>query len=144
MRWLALLTAMVIAATSPVQAEHARHHMVIHVDSPDADVMTEALHNATNTIDTARQQGATVAIEIVANGRGTTMFVEGLSPVRDEVQRIHAAYPAIVMSVCGISLAHTATAMKQELTVLPEARVVPSGALRIVQLQEQHWAYLKP
>ncbi len=48
------------------------------------------------------------------------------------------------MSACGISLTHTAASMKKQLTVMPEARVVPSGAVRIMQLEEQHWAYLKP
>lgn len=144
MRWLVLLVAIVIASLSSAQARPTQHHMVIHVDSPDPDVMTEALHNATNTIDTARRRGDTAAIEIVANGRGTIMFVAGSSPVPDEVRRVHTAYPGIVMSACGISLAHIAAAMKRTLDVLPEARVVPSGAFRIMQLQEQHWAYLKP
>jgi intracellular sulfur oxidation DsrE/DsrF family protein len=50
----------------------------------------------------------------------------------------------MVMSACAISLAHIAAEMKKPLTVMPEARVVPSGAVRIMELEEQHWAYLKP
>lgn len=144
MRALALLLGFLFALGGPAGAQAISHRMVIHVDSPDQEVMVEALHNATNAIDTIRAQGGTVTIEIVANGRGTTMFVERLSPVRDEVRRIHAAYPDLVMSACAISLAHTEAAMKQKLTVLAEARVVPSGAVRIMELQEQHWSYLKP
>ena len=106
--------------------------------------MLEALHNATNVVDSMRKQGRTIDIEIVANGPGSSMFVDALSPIEDEVRHIHAAYPNIVMSVCGISLAHTEAAMKKQLTVMPEARIVPSGAARIMELEEQHWAYLKP
>jgi intracellular sulfur oxidation DsrE/DsrF family protein len=133
-----------LAAASPARAQEALHRMLIHVDSPDADVMTETLHNAANTIDTIRKQRGTVAIEIVANGLRTSMFIDALSPVKPEVQRLHAAYPEVVMSACGISLAHTEASMKKQLTVMPEARIVPSGMVRIMELEEQHWAYLKP
>jgi hypothetical protein len=106
--------------------------------------MTEALHNAANLIETLRKEASTVGIEIVANGPGISMFIDSMSPVKDEVRRIHAAYPDVVMSACAVSLAHTEDAMKKTLTVLPEARIIPSGAVRIMELEEQHWAYLKP
>lgn len=144
MRALTLMLGILLAAASPGRAQDAPHRMLIHVDSPDADVMTETLHNAANTIDTIRKQRGTVAIEIVANGPRTSMFIDALSPVKPEVQRLHAAYPEVVMSACGISLAHTEASMKKQLTVMPEARVVPSGVVRIMELEEQHWAYLKP
>jgi len=144
MRALTLMLGILVAFASPAPAQDARHRMVIHVDSADQQVMVEALHNATNVIDTIRKQGGTVAVEIVANGAGTAMFIEALSPVTDEVRRIHAAYPGVVMSACAISLAHTEAAMQRKLTVLGEARVVPSGAVRIMELEEQHWTYLKP
>jgi len=144
MRTLTVMLGILVALASPVLAQDARHHLVIHVDSPDRELMFEALHNATNAIDTIRKGGGTIAVEIVANGAGTAMFVEELSPVTDEVRRIHATYPGVVMSACAISLGHIETGMKRKLTVMGEARVVPSGAVRIMELEEQHWAYLKP
>jgi uncharacterized protein len=144
MRVLTLVLGILLALASTAQAQNARHRLLIHVDSAEQEVMVEALHNATNAIDTIHKQGGSVAVEIVANGRGTAMFIEGLTPVQDEVRRIHAAYPTLVMSACAISLAHTEAAMQRKLTVLAEAGVVPSGAVRIMELEEQHWAYLKP
>jgi uncharacterized protein len=144
MRALLLLLAILVAPVFPADAQGKQHRLVIHVDAADATLMSEALHNAANTIDTTRKQGDTVLIEIVANGPGIAMFIDGLSPVQDEVRRTRATYPSVVMSVCGISLAHTEADMKKPLTVLPEARVVPSGAVRIMELEELGWAYLKP
>jgi len=144
MRTLMLLFCILLAPALPAYAQGTQNRMVIHVDSGDAPVMNEALHNAANVIETIRGQGGTVLIEIVANGPGTAMFVDELSPVSAEVRRMHAAYPTVVMSVCAISLAHTEANMKRRLTVLPEAHVVPSGAVRIMELEEQGWAYLKP
>ena len=144
MRPLSLMLGILFALASSARAQDAQHHLVIHIDSGDQQMMVEALHNATNVIDTIRTRGESVAVEIVANGLGTALFIEGLSPVKDEVRRIHAAYPDVVMSACAISLAHTETAMQRKLTVMSEAHVVPSGAVRIMELEEQHWAYLKP
>jgi intracellular sulfur oxidation DsrE/DsrF family protein len=144
MRALIIMLGVLLAAASPARSQDTQHHMVIHVDSPATNVMDEALRNAANVIDTIRKQGGTVAIEIIANGQGTSMFIDALSPVKPEVRQFHTAYPDVVLSACGISLAHTEAAMKMRLTVMPEARVVPSGAVRIMELQEQHWAYLKP
>ena len=133
-----------VALAVPIHARTAPHQLVIHVDSPDAEVMTEALHNAANVIETEHKAGQTVAIEIVANGPGSSIFISELTPVADAVRSLHATYPAVVMSLCRISFAHTEAAMKKTLTVMPEARLVPSGAVRIMDLQQQHWAYLKP
>ncbi|HUB47757.1 MAG TPA: hypothetical protein VMB73_22490 [Acetobacteraceae bacterium] len=144
MRFIVLMLCGILLPASSGWADGKQHRMVIHVDSADAEIMSEALHNATNIIETERKAHDTARIEIVANGYGTKMFIRELSPVADEVRRVHAAYPSIVFSACGISLAHSEAAMKRSLTVLPQARVVPSGAARIMELEEQGWAYLKP
>lgn len=144
MRRLILLLALVTAIAAPARAQSPHHFLVIHIDSGEAEMMIEALHNATSTIDTIQQRGGAIAVEIVANGRGTAMFIASLSPVRDEIVRIHAKYPNIVMSACGISFAHTEQALKEKLVLVPEARMVPSGAVRIMELQERRWSYLKP
>ena len=64
----------------PAHTQGTQHHLLIHVDSADRDVMVESLHNAANVIDTVHREGGTVAIEIVANGPGTSMFIDELSP----------------------------------------------------------------
>ena len=145
MRSLVLLLLTFACLATPGYAKDAhRHHLLIHVDSADKEVMVEALHNATNAIDTVRKQGGQVDVEIVANGFGTAMFVTDLSPVADEVRRIKTSYPALAMSACAISLVHIEASMKKPHTVLPQARTVPSGAVRIMELEEQGWPYLKP
>ncbi|MGH7154520.1 MAG: hypothetical protein ACREF3_11395 [Acetobacteraceae bacterium] len=144
MRAIRLAFAFLLVAALVAPASAAQHRLLIHVDSPDPAVMTEALHNAANVVKAMRAQGDQVAIEIVANGPGTSMLIEPLSPVKDDVRRLHAAYPDVVLSACGVSLAHMEATMKRKLPVMTEARVVPSGAVRIMELEEQHWTYLKP
>lgn len=136
------------AAAAPFAARAAiadpEHRMVIHVNSATKETMEEALHNASNVIDHYRAHGSAASIEIVANGRGTTMFVDGLSPVGKEIAAYRARYPDMVFDVCAHSLASTEKALDRKLKVMPEARIVPSGAVRIQELEEKGWAYLKP
>jgi uncharacterized protein len=144
MRLVTLLLCAVLLAALPAAARAKEHHLVIHVDSDHAEVMTEALHNAANVISAEREHGDATRIEIVANGPGIIMLIGDLSPVKDEIRRFHAESPQVVLSACGIALAHTEQVMKRHLGVVPEARVVPSGAARIMELEERGWAYLKP
>ena len=140
----AALALALSAAAPPALRAEAPHRMVIHVNSPTREVMVEALNNAANTIDYFRQRGSTAAIEIVVNGRGVTMFAAGMSPVGGELAAFHARYPDAVFDACALSLAAVGKALNRTLEVLPEARTVPSGAARILELEEQHWGYLKP
>jgi uncharacterized protein len=139
----ALALALSVVAPPALRAE-APHRMVIHMNSPTRETMIEALNNAANVIDAYRAHGSTAAIEIVANGRGVTMFAAGMSPVGGEVAAFHARYPDVVFDACALSLAAVGKSLNRQLQVLPEARIVPSGAVRILELEEQHWAYLKP
>ena len=137
--------ALILSTLAPLaSAAEAPHRMVIHVNSPTRETMVEALNNAANVIEYFRARGSAAAIEIVANGRGVTMFAAGMSPVAGDVAAFHARYPDAVFDACANSLAAVGKALSRKLEVLPEARAVPSGAARILELEEQHWGYLKP
>lgn len=144
MRALIVLLGMLLVIALPAPAPQPGHRLLIHVDSPDAAVMAEALRDVTELIDTLRAQGATVAIEIIADGPGASMLLDEVSPVKDEVRRIHATYANVTMTVCESAIVHAEATLNRPLTVMPEARSVPSCVARIIQLEEQHWTYLKP
>lgn len=144
MRRLLPVLAMLIAVASPATAADGPRRLVVHIDSPDPKFMAMGLHNAENVAKAIHDQGGDVTIEIVANGPAAAMFVDSLSPVKDDIKHLHATWPKMALSICAISLAKLQADSKQTLTVIPEAHPVPSGALRVMELQEQHWSYLKP
>ncbi|MGA9865066.1 MAG: hypothetical protein WBQ75_01350 [Acetobacteraceae bacterium] len=139
-----IMLAVLLAAPVAARADTEAHRLVIHMNDPTKEIMIEALHNAGNVMDYYRAHDSSAAIEIVANGRGVTMFVKDLSPVAAEVAELHTRYPSIVFDACAISLAHTEKALGRKLEVMPPARIIPSGAVRILELEEQHYGYLKP
>jgi intracellular sulfur oxidation DsrE/DsrF family protein len=52
--------------------------------------------------------------------------------------------PTIAFRACGNTQANMARNEKQEIELIPEATVVKSGVVRIMELQEQGWSYLRP
>ena len=143
---LLLCLTLCLAGTTRSRADAAGavHHLVIHVDRSDAETMRIALGNATNTIEYYRQAGGSVAIEIVANGPGVIMLIRKESPVESDLAAFHARYPYVVLSACAHSLHALEDIHGHALPLVTGAHTVPSGAVRILELEEQHWAYLKP
>jgi intracellular sulfur oxidation DsrE/DsrF family protein len=68
--------------------------------------------------------------------------------VKDRIAQIASAdatFPSkIVFSACN----NTKQAMEKReghpITIIPQAGIVPSGVVRIMQLEEQGWSYVRP
>ncbi len=124
------------------------HRLAIQVDQNDPAVMNLALNNAENVMEYYRDKGEDVEVEIVAFGPGLNMLRDDTSPVKDRIAQIanaDASFPAkIVLSACN----NTKQAMEKReghaITIVPQARIVPSGVVRIMELEEQGWSYVRP
>jgi intracellular sulfur oxidation DsrE/DsrF family protein len=139
--------AILIAALSSSFAGRAKTHRVtIQVDQNDPAVMNLALNNVTNIIDAYKAKGEDVQIELVAYGPGLNMFRDDTSPVKDRLKQISAlSFPSrIKFSACNITKEGMEKREGHPITIVPEASLVPSGAIRLLELQESGWSYLKP
>ena len=45
---------------------------------------------------------------------------------------------------CGNTLANQSAKENKQISLVPEAHIVPTGIARIVELQEQGWSYIRP
>src|ERR1051325_3675525 len=118
------------------------HHAVIQVTQNDPAVMNMALNNAENLTKYYRDKGEQIEIEIVAYGPGLHMLRGDTSPVKGRLAVL--AMDNMTFSACGNTLNAQAKQEGKELTLVPEARIVPTGIGRIIELQEQHWTYVRP
>ena len=67
------------------------------------------------------------------------------SPVLDRIKSLKDAFPSkIQFSVCGNTKGGMEKKEGQPITVLSEAVVVPSGVVRLMELQEKGWSYVRP
>jgi hypothetical protein len=141
---LMVASCALLAMSSPVFAAGKTHHLAIHVDQNDAQIMNLALNNAANVTQAYEKNGDTVIIEIVAYGPGLHMLRDDTSPVKDRLKNFKAGMPNVTFSACGVTRAGMAKAEGKEIPIVAEATVVPSGAVRLMELQEQGYSYVKP
>jgi len=115
------------------------HKLVIQVNSDDPAIQKLALNNAVNV---QKHYGMdNVAIEIVAYGPGLSLMTAG----SQEAQRVTSlAAQDITLSACGNTIEGIKRKTGKEPVLLEGVRVVPAGVVRIMELQEAGWSYLKP
>jgi intracellular sulfur oxidation DsrE/DsrF family protein len=143
-----LLAAVVFFwSTAVVLAADAKPHRVaIQVDQNDPQVMNLALNNATNVIEYFRARNEDVEVDIVTYGPGLHMLRADTSPVQDRIKRLkELAFPGrIQFSACNNTKQGMEKAEGHAISVLSDATIVPSGVVRLMELQEQGWSYVRP
>ena len=68
------------------------------------------------------------------------------SPVQDRIkQTIDASFPSSVkFMACNNTKQGMEKAEGKAVSILPDATIVPSGVVRLIELQEQGWSYVRP
>lgn len=146
-RSLLVALAVGLLAASGAGAESAKpHRIAIHVDQNDPAVMNMALNNAKNVIDYYSAKNEDVAVEIVAYGPGLHMLREDTSPVKDRIKQMKdVSFPSkIAFSACNNTKQGMEKREGHAITIIPQATIVPAGVVRLMELQEQGWSYVRP
>jgi intracellular sulfur oxidation DsrE/DsrF family protein len=125
-------------------ADGVTHHVAVHVDQNDPQVMNMALNNVANLTNYYESQGDAVMVEIVAYGPGLQMFVAGTSPVKDRISTMSLELENLSFAACGNTLRNMSKKAGKDIQLLDEATVVPSGVVRLIELQENDYAYIRP
>jgi uncharacterized protein len=125
-------------------ADKKLHRLVLQVNTNDPAMMNLALNNATNVAQYYQDLGEKVKIEVVTFGPGLHMLRDDTSPVKARIKAIKESTPAISFKACGNTQENMHKAENKEIPLIPEATVVKSGVVRVMELQEQGWTYVKP
>lgn len=134
-----LLLLLTTFNTLNAQENKKIHKMVIQVSSSDVITQKMALNNAVNLQE---HYGAdNVKIEIVAYGPGLSLLTsESLQSTKVE----NLVFNDIKFSACSNTIEIMKKRFNKDIKLLDDVTVVPAGAARIMELQEQGYAYLRP
>jgi intracellular sulfur oxidation DsrE/DsrF family protein len=143
---IAATLILILSAASALAAGPREHRVTIQVDQNDPMVMNLALNNASNIMEQYKSTGETVQIEIVAFGPGLHMLRLDTSPVQDRIKQIvETSFPSsIKFSACDNTKQGMEKREGKAISIVSQAVLVPSGAVRLIELQEQGWQYLRP
>nr|WP_294550353.1 DsrE family protein [uncultured Rhodopila sp.] len=128
----------------PHSASKMSHRVVIQVTQNDPAIMNMALNNAENLVKYYKEKGEPLQVELVAYGPGLTMMRDDTSPVKDRLAAMSGSTKNVVFTGCGNTLTAQSKQENKEITLVSQARIVPAGIARIVELEEQGWTYVRP
>lgn len=141
-QFAAIALASVLAV--PALAEGETHYVAFHVNENDPQVMNMALNNVTNVTNYYESQGDTVIVELIAYGPGLNMFVAERSPVADRISAMSLAMENLSFAACGNTHRGMIAKAGKDVPLMEEATIVTSGVVRLIELQKQDYAYIRP
>jgi intracellular sulfur oxidation DsrE/DsrF family protein len=134
--------------SAPVFKRHTAaqepHRLILQVNSNDPAMMNLALNNATNVVQYYKGLGEKVSVEVVTFGPGLHMLREDTSPVKARIETLALSAPEISFKACGNTQENMRKAENKDITLIPQAKLVSSGVVRVMELQERGWSYVKP
>ena len=120
-------------------AEDAQHKVIIQVSTDDPVTQKIALNNAVNL-----QQAYgidNITIEIVAYGPGLSLMTEQSK----EIKRVESlSQQEITFSACGNTIKGIEKKTGKKPVLAKGVRVVPAGVGRLMEAQEEGYAYIRP
>jgi intracellular sulfur oxidation DsrE/DsrF family protein len=125
-------------------AEKKAHRLIVQVNANDPALMNLALNNVANVEQYYTNKGERVEIQIVTFGPGLHMLREDTSPVKERIKQLADTSPSVSFIACGNTRANMSRVEKKEIPLISEATVVKSGVVRVMELQEQGWSYVRP
>ncbi len=120
------------------------HRLILQVNTNEPAMMNLALNNATNVAQYYKDLGEDVWIDIVTFGPGLHMLRDDTSPVKARIKSISESNPSISFAACGNTRENMSRVESKEIPLISEAKVVKSGVVRVMELQEEGWTYVKP
>lgn len=134
-----LLILWIVMAGQSAIAGEMMHKLVIQVSTDDVRTQQIALNNAVNLQKALGQDN--IIIEIVAYGPGLSMMTPN-SPASKRIPSL--AMQDIIFSACGNTKAKMEKKSGKKIVLVEGVQIVPAGVLRIMELQEQGYAYIRP
>jgi intracellular sulfur oxidation DsrE/DsrF family protein len=132
------------AAMTTGAARPQPHRLAVQVDVNDPATMNLALNNVTNAAQHYSQIGQKVEIEVVTFGPGLHMLREDTSPVKARIKSMSETMPEVTFSACGNTRENMTKVEAKEIPLITQAKVTKSGVIRLMELQEHGWSYLRP
>ncbi|MDA9432218.1 DsrE family protein [Bradyrhizobium sp. CCBAU 51627] len=128
----------------PAATRKKEHHLILQVNTNDPAAMNLALNNASNVAQYYKDAGEKVKIEVVTFGPGLHMLREDTSPVKARIEEMALSTPEVSFKACGNTQEKMQKAESKAIPIVPQAEVVKSGVVRVMELQEKGWTYVKP
>lgn len=138
---LAMLTSLPAVAAGKI------HHLALQISDDTPEKMTAVLNVAANVARHYSERGEEVEIRIVAFNAGLNMLRTDKSPVLVRLKSITESLPNVVLEACANTrenMARNEGKKPEEIPLFAGSRIVPAGAVELIELNEQGWTIIRP
>jgi uncharacterized protein len=135
---VSLLSVSVAGLSGAAETSQGPHRVVMHLNSGDEKVQRGALNNIRNLYQEVGREH--LLVELVVHGAGLPLLTKKDSTLAPELAQLKTAYDVEVTACSNTMKAQGLT----RADLLDQVdRTVPA-MIRLMELQEQGWVYIKP
>jgi intracellular sulfur oxidation DsrE/DsrF family protein len=120
------------------------HRLALQITDANPTSMNMVLNVAGNVMSHYQEKGEKVEIKVVAFGPGLMMLRADKSPVKERLIGFMNTHKSVEFDACNNTLQGMAKKEGKVPPLLPGVSVVPSGAVALLELNEQGWTILRP
>jgi uncharacterized protein len=135
---VSLLSASVAGLSGAAETSQGPHRVVMHLNSGDEKVQRGALNNIRNLYQEVGREH--LRVELVVHGAGLPLLTKKDSTLAPELAQLKTAYD-VEFTACSNTM--KAQGLTRADLIDQVDRTVPA-MVRLMELQEEGWAYIKP
>jgi uncharacterized protein len=121
-----------------------KHRLALQVSDNDPGKWNLTLNVAANVSRYYSGKGEEVEIEVVAYGPGLHMLRADTSKVKPRLESFKQGMPNVSFMACENTLALMTRNEGKEPPLVDNARRVPAGVVRLIELGEKGWTIVRP
>jgi len=143
-----LLTIAALALPSaPARAADKVHRLAVQISDDSPDKMNTVLNSVANVARHYAAKGEEIEIKVVAFNAGLNMLRTDRSPVLARLKSVSESLHNVSFEACNNTRENMARAegkKPEEIPLYSAAKVVPSGVVELLELNEAGWTILRP
>ncbi len=117
--------------------------VLVHLTSSDSETGLSTLTNLELMLQRYRDQGQQVQVEVIANGHGINLLRQGITPFADLIARLSDEYDNLSFAACKNTIDQIQITENADIELIPEARLIDSGVVEVIERQKQGWTYIR-
>lgn len=126
-----------------IAANDTMTRVLVHLTSSDSDSGLNTLTNLEQMLLEYRNSGQNVKVEVVANGHGIDLLRKETTPFAELIARLAKDYSNLSFAACKNTIDQMQITSDEHIELIPQARLIESGIVEVIELQKQGWTYIR-
>lgn len=117
--------------------------VLIHLTSSDSASALNTLNNLEQMLQDYRINNQPIRVEVVANGPGIKLLRQDTTPFAELISRLSREYDNLMFAACKNTIDLMQITEGRQIALIPEATLIGSGVVEVIQRQRQGWMYIR-